>query len=153
MKAVLHTEYKHKLYVLVVVLIGCNLNYADGAERNVVKWVLPIASTEADDEISSRLLKLKDVLQNKFEVQQHNNRNPTCVFWVEVTNWNPNPGESGYVIVVQQGGAILLASDVRQLDLAIERIKNEIEIKSDGVYLPVGLLTNYPLVTPKSPRD
>lgn len=72
--------------------------------------------------------------------------NPVCCVWVEITKWIPNPGEPGYIIVNQNGGSIVSASDEQQLRAAVERLKKSIRTIDGVVEVPLGLLTSYPIV-------
>ena len=72
--------------------------------------------------------------------------NPVCCVWLEITNYTPNPGEPGYIIINQGGGSIIQASDVEQMKLAVERFKSTAKKTADGVLVPQGLLTNYKIV-------
>ena len=73
--------------------------------------------------------------------------NPTCCVWVELTGWAPNPGTTGYVIINQPGGSIINASDIDQLRAAMARIKKTLRKNGDQIEVPIGLMTNYPVVT------
>ncbi|PQO45363.1 hypothetical protein [Blastopirellula marina] len=130
----------------VLIFLSCSSNGADQTAPETTQWVLPVATSKANANLDAQLTRLKDVLQNKFEIQYHENGNPGCALWVEVTGFKPNPGVGGYVIVIQPGGIVLTATDAEQLERAIERIKQVRQVKKDGVYLPVGLLTNYPVI-------
>ena len=68
--------------------------------------------------------------------------NPVCAFWIEV-GWKPNPGEQGYVIVVQPGGAYIRATDEAQLQAGVAELKKKIKIESGRYYVPTGMMTNY----------
>jgi hypothetical protein len=70
-------------------------------------------------------------------------KNPVCCVWVELTNWTPNSGNRGYIINNQPGGSIIQASDDEQLKLAIKRFESSIKTSTDGIQVPVGLMTNY----------
>ena len=129
-----------------IIFLTSGLSIAGAAEPQTTKWVLPVAAAKANAKLDTQLTRLKDLLQNKFEIQYHENGNPGCAFWVQVTGFKPNPGVGGYVVVIQQGGVVLTATDVEQLELAIDRIKQVRQLKQDGVYLPIGLLTNYHVI-------
>ena len=133
--------------VTLIAILACN--QARGEERlpEMTKWVLPVVNNEGGEELEERITKLKKILKNQIEWKiGEKGRNPGCVFWVEITHWQPNPGQAGYVIIIQSGGSVLYASNLKQLDLAIERLETVRIVKPNGVYLPVGLLTNYRLI-------
>ena len=67
-------------------------------------------------------------------------------FWVEVDGWTPDPGEDGYVAVIQPGGAYVRASNDAQLLEAIRNIEKTIIKKDEKVFLPTGILTSYRLI-------
>jgi hypothetical protein len=68
--------------------------------------------------------------------------NPVCCVWVEITNWTPNPGVAGYVIVNQPGGRIISASDLAQLRAAVQRFQQTIRKNGNSVEVLLGLLRN-----------
>lgn len=133
------------LALATLIFLGCGSNEATSAEPQTTKWVLPIAAAKDQANLDEPLKRLQEVLQNEFIWYQENG-NPVCAFWVEITGGKPNPGDGGYVMIIQRGGAVLRATDVEQLQLAIDRIKEVRQVKKDGVYLPIGLLTNYPVI-------
>lgn len=72
--------------------------------------------------------------------------NPVCCLRLEITRWTPNPGQPGYIILIQGGGGIVLASDVGQMNVAVEKLKSVIQWKEGKPHLPLGMLTNYPMM-------
>lgn len=72
--------------------------------------------------------------------------NPVCCVWVEVTNWHPNAGTRGYVIINQEGGSIISATDDDQLGEAIDWLSRACRQTGSGVQVPVGLCTNFKVV-------
>ncbi|HET6323559.1 MAG TPA: hypothetical protein VFG04_02570 [Planctomycetaceae bacterium] len=72
--------------------------------------------------------------------------NPVCCIWIEINGFTPNPGKAGYVIVNDAGGSIIAASDLEQLRAAVQRFKKSIRSQDGKPEIPIGLLTNYPVV-------
>jgi hypothetical protein len=114
-------------------------------DTTYVRWTWPVAtSKDKGEQLASRIAHLNELLKGVIEPQTDHDANPGCCFWVQVSDWRPNLDEAGaYVVIIQRGGALLMATDIAQLDAAIERIANERIAKGDHVYLPLGLLTNY----------
>lgn len=69
-----------------------------------------------------------------------------CCIWMEISNWTPNPGAPGYIMVNQSGGSVVSASNQEQLVLAVKRLKQEMQGKGAEAKVPQGLLTNFPIV-------
>jgi hypothetical protein len=73
--------------------------------------------------------------------------NPVCCIWVEINGFVPYPTQDGYVIINGRGGSIVTASSVEQLRAAVDRFKKTIR-QRDGMHeVPIGLLTNYRVVS------
>lgn len=79
--------------------------------------------------------------------------NPICCFWVDVHDWTPRPSMPGYVMLIMQEGAVLQASDAEQAEIAIERLRADRRIINGQIWLPVGVLTNYPVRANSAPRE
>jgi hypothetical protein len=77
------------------------------------------------------------------EVVQAAPRNPVCCVWIELSNWVPNPGVSGYIINNQPGGSVIQASNEEQLRLALDRFESSMKTQDGKVKVPAGLMTNY----------
>jgi hypothetical protein len=69
-----------------------------------------------------------------------------CFIWWEISNWTPNPGASGYIMVNQSGGSVVSASNQEQFVFAFQRLKQEIQGKGMEAKVPQGLITNFPIV-------
>jgi hypothetical protein len=70
--------------------------------------------------------------------------NPHCCIWLEIGEFGPNPRIPGYLVILQQGGGRIIASNVEQLDLAIARITEMRTVLDDRrVALPLGVFTNW----------
>ncbi|MBI1246334.1 hypothetical protein GC197_00635 [bacterium] len=132
------------LTILITLMLGASA-LGDDLAPEATKWVLPIATPQESEDLTPRLKKLKEVLNNQFVIQ-YQQTNPVCAFWVEITRQSPRPDAGGYVMIIQDGCVRLLATDLEQLDHAIARLKKVRIVKPDGVYLPIGLLTNYRLI-------
>jgi len=101
-------------------------------------WYLPVAFNPAGDPSTAPLAeKLSLTLGNKPVI--HVAQNPGCCLWLEVTHWQPYPSDPGYIILIQQGGGFVLASNAEQMQLAVDRIGHA--YKPDQ--LPQGVMTNY----------
>ncbi len=143
------------LSLLVVGWCGAALGDDDVAEQAPFKrdgityqrWLWPVAtSKESGEKVASRIARINDLLNGKLVPLTDCESNPVCCMWVEVTHWQPNPGRPGYVIIIQGGGAVLMASNIEQLDAAIKRINDVRVVKGEAVFLPLGVLTNYSVV-------
>lgn len=124
-------------------------------ESNGVKysqWTWPVASlTGASVEQVKCLNELKHILEIKWDVMLQQ-ANPGCCLWVDVLKWKPNPGDDGYIIFIQGGGGWIQATNLKQLLLATERIRQSVVKKDSKVYLPEGILTNYPVIALPHPQ-
>ncbi|HVW01368.1 MAG TPA: hypothetical protein VHB77_13540, partial [Planctomycetaceae bacterium] len=70
--------------------------------------------------------------------------NPHCCIWLEIGEFGPIPRVPGYLVILQQGGGRIIASNVEQLDLAIARITEMRTVLDDQrVALPLGVFTNW----------
>ncbi len=72
--------------------------------------------------------------------------NPVCCVWIQIVPWVPNPGTGGYLIINQPGGSIIQASDIDQMKQAVERFKSSIRMHDGKAEVPMGMLTNYPVI-------
>ncbi len=107
-------------------------------------WGVAIPKSSSPD-VEAAASRLAKTLKNRINVLK-TETNPGCCIWLDVGSWRPNPSEPGYLVIVQVGGAIVLASDVKQLDAAIRAIEKVRRVEKDKVFLPVGVLTNYTVV-------
>ncbi|QDU59183.1 hypothetical protein Pan216_00100 [Planctomycetes bacterium Pan216] len=79
-------------------------------------------------------------------------KNPGCCLRLEVRPWIPT-GQQGFVINVQHGGALVTATDIKQLRAAADQLKTSMIVHRGRPHLPLGLQSNYPLaITTKSPE-
>jgi hypothetical protein len=118
--------------------------------KNYSSWAFPVmVRKSADDQAKSLAEELAKALGQNYSVMQ-SQENPTCDFWIEVDHWVPNPGEPGYVIVIQPGGAYIRASDDAQLKTAVAKIKALAIHRDKEVYLPIGILSSYPSIKVRS---
>ena len=107
-------------------------------------WGVAILKSSSPD-VETAASRLARTLKNRINVLK-TEKNPGCCIWLDVGSWRPNPSEPGYLVIVQVGGAMVLASDVKQLDGAIRRLEKVRRVEKDKVFLPVGVLTNYTVV-------
>jgi hypothetical protein len=134
------------VFLLPLSLIAANTNGGED-DAEYVRWPWPIACSEKmPEEVVSRLDTLREIIGVKLRPQSSHKSNPVCCLWVEVGTWNPNPGRAGYVLIIQPGGGILIATNLKQLDIAITRLKEMRKIEDSEVRLPVGLSTNFQVI-------
>lgn len=72
--------------------------------------------------------------------------NPVCCVWIQIVPWIPNPGTGGYLIINQSGGSIIQASDIDQMKEGVTRFKSSIRMNDGKAEVPMGMLTNYPVI-------
>lgn len=114
------------------------------SKNYIVPWTFPVGiGKRMEKTLRPSALRLSKILkQDGISVLEDN---PICSFWLEIDGWHPNPGQPGYVIILQGGGAVVRATDLVQLDLAIDRIEATKVVRDGKVCLPSNLLlTNYP---------
>ena len=109
-------------------------------------WVA--CSDRASDQVENAAKTIAELIGAKLEVQKRE-RNPICCVWVEVTGWNPTPGQGGYVIINQPGGSLISATNEEQLLKAVERFKAASRKGAEGVEVPTGIMTNFRIVPPE----
>jgi hypothetical protein len=140
------------LSVLVVVMLVTEMRLAvraqdsrnDESAATEVEWPFPVAfSGSGGCDVKDAAQKLAKVIDSKV-IPIEAKENPGCVIWVE--KWLTNPVEPGYLIIVQRGGARMIASDKAQLDAAVARIESERRLVDGRVYLPLGVMTNFRVV-------
>lgn len=138
------------LYLLVQSTVSAGDGTATpfAKEPDYIPWKLPVAyPLSASDELKKHAAKLARLLSPRsvpadWEAKQ----NPICCFWIEVDSWHPDGANSGFVVLIQQGGAVLRASDVEQVAAAVRAIEKNIVMHGDQVYLPKGVITSYPVI-------
>ncbi len=146
---------RHLIVAMLIsgVLPVASLTSAEDAEREEPRdthWVWPVAYPEGSSElIKAAASKLQELLMSSFPEPMAAKKNPGCCFWIDVTNWKPNPGRDGYVVVIHQGGAQLVATNTEQLDLAVKHIGRVTRVNGGKSYVPEGLLTNYKVIDSK----
>ena len=134
------------------VAVKASEDHSPANSAEFVTWPWPIAIPQSS---SKEVEKLADELRGQLQpggAVLRSPINPTCCLWLEITHWQPNPGQSGYVIIIQRGGGVISASNEAQLKLAIDRLKGVARKSADLWVLPVGLLTNYPLSNQEPPK-
>lgn len=118
----------------------------NASEYELVPWVLPVMfpqSASPSHKASAERLS-KSLGQ---EVASPAVKNPVCCFWIEIDHWLPNPGQPGYVIILQKGGAVVRATDEEQLERAVAQIDSLRQVVAGKVLLPTNvLLSSYPVV-------
>ncbi|WP_417391759.1 hypothetical protein [Gimesia sp.] len=108
-------------------------------------WPWPVAlPTDSSAEIKTAANQLAKTLNSPLGVHQ-TDQNPGCTLWLEVGSWKPNPSTPGYLILIQPGGGRIIASDVQQLQLAVDQLKQKKRVRDGKTELPVGLITSYPI--------
>ena len=102
---------------------------------------VPTGASEAHKALAQQVAAL---IGHPLIVEQRTN--PVCCIWVEINGFTPSPGKTGYVIVNDAGGSIITASDLEQLRAAVQRFKKSIRSRDGKPEIPIGLLTNYPVL-------
>ncbi|QDT97559.1 hypothetical protein [Gimesia aquarii] len=125
-------------------------NSPSQAKGNYVTWPWQVAVNQSSTpEIQAAASRLSKSLKSKWGSIYKANKNPGCCLWIEVGTWTPNPGEPGYLIVIQPGGALLMSTNTKQLNLAIDRLTKIKRIQGENTMLPVGVITSYPVISEK----
>ncbi|MFN0199772.1 MAG: hypothetical protein ACKVT0_23710 [Planctomycetaceae bacterium] len=109
-------------------------------------WSWPVALPKTSDADIQRSAKRLATVLAMPDMLWLADSNPGCCLWLEVKQWNPNPSEPGYIVILQDGGGRVIASDAEQLNKAIDRIEGLRKVKGDRVTLPKGLFTNYQII-------
>ena len=138
------------LFTCIVLFAAAFPSKADEENRETqnVAWLLPVAVPRAQaSQLATKASELREVLQVQLSVLEVD-ENPGCCIWLEVGLWSPEPDRPGYLVIIQPGGARLIASNIEQLDAAIDAIRNVMEVDEGQVLLPVGILTNYRVIAP-----
>ena len=109
------------------------------------RWSFPIAvSSSASAELHAVAQDVANLLGQPSLLEVPTN--PICCFWVQIDSWQPNPHTPGYVIIVQDGGAVLTASNIEQARLAVTALRRIARVSKGQVSLPrVALMTNLPV--------
>ncbi|QDT79460.1 hypothetical protein Mal35_29180 [Gimesia maris] len=108
-------------------------------------WPWPVAlPTNSSAEIKAAADLLAKSLNSPLGVHQ-SNQNPGCALWLEVGSWKPNPSTPGYIILIQSGGGLIMATDLKQLQRAIDQLKQKTRARNGRTELPVGVITSYPI--------
>lgn len=109
-----------------------------------VVFGMPVAvPPDASNEMKEQAERLSKILGHQENSVIFVKENPTCCFWME--GWSPNPGEDGYVVIIQPGGGRIIASSMAALKRAIDHIERVRSPKTGAV--PIGVLTSYAVAT------
>lgn len=120
----------------------------DGQKKEIIHVSLlkpvayPTGSSNKVKQLATKLCRELGAGHTPIEVHD----NPVCCLWLEIDHWQPDPAQGGYVIIVQQGGSKITATDDRQLELAVDHLLKLRKKEGDQVQIPVGLITSYPVV-------
>ncbi|MCA9254921.1 MAG: hypothetical protein KDA33_04760 [Phycisphaerales bacterium] len=117
---------------------------ADEVEFAEVTFSVAVPA-EAPTELKACARRLARALGRESVLELSDNRNPVCCFWIELTNWWPNPGVGGYVIIIQHGGAIMYASTIDDANRGVARLERVRQKRGGTWTLPIGLMTDYPI--------
>src|SRR5262245_10980911 len=141
-----------RLSVICLILLSTRPSRAESQQQNTqdaqyVMWPWPVATSEkATSEQRQIVAELNSVLDRKGGILLQKD-SPGCCLWVDIVNWKPNPGQDAYIVLIEGGGGWIRATNSEQLRLAIHRLEGVALRKNGGTHLPIGLLTNYPLVS------
>ncbi len=139
------------LYLFSLASYSATVAFADeddskGTEK-FIEWKLPVGFPKSSPAkvgtLATRLAKTLKCLGT-----WENERNPGCCIWLDIGTWQRS-GEPRYLIVIQPAGGVILASDTRQLTLAIDKLEEVLRYEGDKVLVPVGLITNYRIIDEK----
>ena len=122
----------------------------EAAKEPEFTQLVPLVALDAraDADLLAAAKEIATAMGDKIGVIQVHG-NPVCCVWIELNNWGePNPGAAGYVIVNQPGGSVITVSDKKQLKEAVARFKKSIRKKNGKTEVPLGLMTNFPVVKP-----
>ncbi|QDT26655.1 hypothetical protein Enr10x_19650 [Gimesia panareensis] len=118
----------------------------ESSEPDYTAWPWPVAlPPDSSPEIKAAANRLTKSLNNPLANLQ-TERNPVCALWLEIGTWKPNPSTPGYLILIQPGGGRIIATDLQQLERAIEQLNQQKRIRNGMTELPIGVLTSYPLI-------
>ena len=116
-------------------------------------WKLPIAIQhfpDSDPILRDQAIQLRDFLKLDsslfpvIEIDSNVDQIPNNVFYLEI--WGPLDSY-GYIILIQDTGARLIASSVDEVKNAIARLKSLAKVTDNGVVLPTNqLITDSPAV-------
>ena len=112
-----------------------------------VRWMLPVSVQKgAPPEVHDVAKKWSQLLTPGTEPWVVD-KNPQCVFCIEIDkNWVPFDGVEAYYLIIRDEGAILRATSVDQLKVALETLRLKVDVVKGERIVPKGLLTNYPLI-------
>lgn len=125
-------------------------NSPSQANGNYVAWPWQVAVNQSSTpEVQAAASRLSKSLKSQWGSVYKTNKNPGCCLWIDVGTWTPNPGEPGYLIMIQPGGAILMATNTKQLNIAIDKLTKIKRVRGKNTLLPMGVITNYPVIGEK----
>lgn len=118
----------------------------ESSEPAYTVWPWPVAlPPDSSPEIKAAANRLTKSLNNPLANLQ-TERNPVCALWLEIGTWKPHPSTPGYLILIQPGGGQIIATDLQQLERAIDQLNQKKRVRKGKIELPVGVLTSYPLI-------
>ena len=71
-------------------------------------------------------------------------KNPVCCLWVE--QWKPSPGESGYLLLLQQHGGLLLVTDDRAFQDAKKWLESLPRSDTGELMIPLGVKSTFEMM-------
>ncbi|QDU93637.1 hypothetical protein [Lignipirellula cremea] len=144
-----------RFVMLSLVMLGCATSLAAGPPDQGQEYIRPFPIVALPLDASEAHLAAAQELADALEIRlvTRASKNPVCCIWVEISNWTPNPGAPGYLIVNQPGGSIVIASNEAQLAIAVKRFQSSMGGTGKEARVPPGLLTNFPIVISKKPDD
>jgi len=127
-------------------ILVCLTLRIEAAEPPETHWIRPFAivgvSTSAGPAHRAAADKLAKALGYPLVVTD---RNPVCCIWVDFGVPPANPGKPGYIILHQESGSLILASDQGALDQAIDRLISSSRTRDGKREVPEGLITTFPI--------
>ena len=137
-------------FALIGACLAISAAYCADTEKST-KYIRPFPIVGLPDNADKDHQALADevakAIGSKLILKQKSN--PICCVWLEISLGTPNPGEPGYIIVNQGGGSLIMASDVEQLRKAVARFKGSLRKVKDGVEVPEGVMTSFPVISEK----
>ena len=123
-------------------------NAAQAAGDETVEWRLPVAIAK-DSKVELRELARDLALvvsAGANDLVLESESNPVCCFWIEIDSWLPSEAPGAFLVQIEDHGARIIASDLRQARLAVDAVRKATIKKQESAVLPKGLLTNCALM-------